>query len=86
MDAKKTLGDNATPEKILERARAAGYELTEDELEQISGGAWNETTGPDKKARICPYCGSTDTRVGGVGDDCRPYFECRNCGRTFSDD
>ena len=84
MVAKKIVDDKATPEEILERTREAGYELSEDELEQISGGAWNETKGPDKKPRKCPRCGSTDTRVGGVGEDCLPFFECRNCGWSFS--
>ena len=46
-----------TPEELLSVAREEGYELTDDELEQISGGGiWLS----DIK---CPYCGGPTSRT-----------------------
>ena len=53
-----------TPEEIIALAREEGYELTEDELDQVSGGAsWNGgSEGPresvPQQGDFCTACGS----------------------------
>lgn len=44
-----------SPEDILALANEKGYELSEEELEEISGGAWNPVYEVLPK---CPECGS----------------------------
>ena len=64
-----------TPEEILALAKTEGYELTDEELGQISGGV------PDWMKPTCPRCGSTDiwqTR----GND---IITCHNCGYEWRD-
>ena len=57
------------PEEILALAKEEGYELSEGELEQISGG-WGGPT--------CPQCGSSDIRTRGEGGFAETY--CGACG------
>ena len=46
----------STPEEMLELAKAEGYELADEELEQISGGGiWSE-------GKKCPRCGGDTWR------------------------
>ena len=41
-----------TPEELLETAKKVGYQLSDDELNSISGGGWTD----------CPnYCSQNDT-------------------------
>lgn len=44
-----------TPEEVLALAKAEGYELSEDELSDVSGGDWNPVKEVLPK---CPVCGS----------------------------
>lgn len=58
------------PEEILEMAREEGYELTDKELETVSGGGfWKEEC-------YCPKCGSHDVGVWKNLDD----GHCYSCG------
>ena len=41
-----------SPEELLELAKSEGVELSEEELEAVSGGGWS-----------CPDLATTDTRV-----------------------
>ena len=43
-----------TPEEILALAKEQGYELTEDELEAVSGGAWNNCSSYVRYTKPCP--------------------------------
>lgn len=45
------------PEEILAIAAEEGYELSEEELDEISGGDWS-IKDKIKKALQCPNCGS----------------------------
>ena len=66
-EQKEKVGNCHTPEEILSLAKQEGYELSEEEMEQISGGkkAWNTTDCPKcgypmtahKNAAICEKCG-----------------------------
>ena len=61
-----------TPEEILALAKEEGYTLTDDELEQISGGGfWDGPT--------CPSCGSEHLAL--IDDY---VFKCLDCGREFT--
>ncbi len=47
-----------------------------------------ENHGPWQPIRTCPFCGSTNLRVGCQYQDCEEcedveYSECRNCGMGF---
>lgn len=35
----------STPEEIIELAKAEGYDLSEEELEAVSGGGWSDCDG-----------------------------------------
>ena len=41
-------------QKILSLAKEQGYELTEDELEAVSGGAWNNCSSYVRYTKPCP--------------------------------
>ena len=65
-----------TPEEIFALASEEGYELNEEELEQVSGGtSWN----PKPK---CPNCGSDD--IGDNGLFAAYSYRCNACGKYFS--
>ncbi len=57
-----------TPEDILRLAREEGYELDDEELEQVAGGFFGDWA-PYK----CPKCGGPLFNVRGT-------LFCRNCG------
>ena len=62
-----------TPEDILMLAKEEGYELTNEELEQITGGTadWFETGN-----YTCPNCGNQIFTQPG-------YVKCPECGNEF---
>ena len=56
-EQRSKIADAKGPEEILEMAKEEGYELTQEELEAISGGGfWIEEY-------YCPECGSHDVGV-----------------------
>ena len=57
-----------TAEELVELAQDEGVELTDEQLEAVSGG-WN--------GRNCPNCGSDNC---GMADDDAYNFGCFNCG------
>ena len=66
-------------EELLKMAKEEGIELSEEQLEAVSGGAC--TSGPK-----CPTCGSTNVkfeyrRVGPVFRD--DYYTCNDCHESF---
>ena len=79
------LFDELTPEQIekakacqttndlLELASAEGVELTDEQIEQISGGgAWNHPS-------CCPACGKGNIYHYGA------EYHCRDCGHVWTD-
>ncbi len=65
------------PEDILALARQDGYELTDEELDQVAGGvdAW----GDQKDAVIkCSSCGSDKVEPQGMHT-----YRCLNCHNVF---
>ena len=65
---------NLSPEELLELAKAEGIDLTDEQLEQISGGAmlWNHS-------KTCPKCSSHH-----VYNYTNQWF-CRDCRYTWTD-
>ena len=56
-------------DEILALAKEEGVELTDEQLDVVSGGACT--------AMKCPFCGSKNVRFEGdryVCDDCREFF------------
>ena len=73
-------------EDILEQIKEQGMELSDEQLEAVSGGSWDSTsTNP-----TCPYCGSTNSCK--VSDNFSPasaseqgaLWKCQDCGETFN--
>lgn len=63
----------STPEEILALAKKEGFELSEDQLEQFSGGGfWDSSL-------KCPKCGSTDFGSDHTGTADMVYV-CKKCG------
>ena len=60
-----------TPEEMLELAKAEGYELSDEDLEMVSGG-WND-------APTCPQCGSKSISY----DSFLSMHICQSCGHEF---
>jgi hypothetical protein len=73
-------------EELLNLAKAEGIELTDEQLEAVSGGGC--FGGTDK----CPECGSEDITtsvkeykevVYGTGDSTVYTYKCRKCGHKW---
>ena len=65
-------------EEMLAVAKEEGIELTDEQLEAVSGGHCYD-------GNECIYCGSENTKViNSYEKDGRDYvtFKCFNCGRT----
>ena len=68
-------------EEVLQVAKAEGIELTDEQLEAVSGGGCFGTTPP------CPYCGASKdyvekTKVPGVWA-AEFVWGCNKCGRYW---
>lgn len=58
-------------EEILAAAKAEGIELSDEQLEAVSGGGCHDGV-------MCPYCNSTNTRyLDRVGNTL--FYICDNC-------
>ena len=65
-----------TPEEILALAKQEGYELSDEQLEQIAGGdTWGEI---NAFISCCPYCGSNQLEFVEKNGDKRIY-RCKSC-------
>ena len=71
----KKLMSAQSPEQLFSLAREEGCELTDEQLESISGG-WADTDEP--AAVTCPRCSSTNTGITMVGLD-GLHLICRDC-------
>ena len=62
-----------SPDEILKLAKDEGYELSDEELESITGGAeWN------CEVVTCPHCGAKVLVM-----NYRGKIECEACGEIF---
>ena len=62
-------------EEILALAKQEGIELTDEQLQSVSGGCF--TAKPVK----CPNCGSTNVITLYFGNDV--YLHCKDCGNEW---
>ena len=60
-----------SPDELLALAKAEGYELSDEDLEMVSGG-WNDTL-------TCPQCGSKSISY----DSFLSMHICQSCGHEF---
>ena len=66
---KETAGAARTPEELLRETKETGRELTQKEMESVSGGSWSKT--------CCPECRSTDVSETGGS------HVCNTCGHKW---
>ena len=66
-------------EEILALAKAEGVQLSDEQLEAVSGGSCSRTN-------KCPECGSKNIKQIGKnvnGDLSAKNYKCRDCGREY---
>lgn len=80
-DINGKLAQCKSPKDVIEMMQNEGVELTDSQLEEISGGLWDN----DPRRYYCPYCGS-DTLSGFKSwkDEEYTHFSCNNCDRGFT--
>ena len=68
--------------ELLALAKAEGIELSDEQLEAVSGGFCSETTEP------CPKCGSTSIKKEHRGNDVHMHtvFICKKCKHEWNPD
>jgi len=69
-----------TPEEILALAQEEGYELTDDELQSISGGDWS----PKNALPRCSACGSYAVTVNPMPCTGCATCICHDCGHQWT--
>ena len=69
-----------SPDEILALAKAEGVELSEEQLEAVSGGCG---TDKNKNKMHCYCCGSYDMKYYAREGDKKAYWECQKCGADF---
>ena len=72
-ELQEKLKSATTPEEILAIAKEEGFELADEELQQVAGGkgSWKkEDLGP-----FCPHCGSSAVWI-----DDKDIGHCQLCG------
>ena len=66
-------------EELLKMAQEEGIELTDEQLEAVSGGCGSDDSNPI----TCPKCNSTDVTYYPIKG--RPgKFHCNSCGNVFT--
>ena len=81
-DEQSKLDACSTPDDLIALAQAEGIELTDEQLDGVSGG-WSDDAEP---AGPCPKCSSTNTEMRWVKDwrnSGTTYKGCNNCGYTW---
>ena len=71
-----------TPEEIAELAREEGVELSDEEIDRISGG-WGDS---EDSGMRCPECGSANVTGKAVraGDSNWEELTCLDCGHCWT--
>ena len=73
-----------SPEDILALAKSEGYELSDGELSEISGGDWSPLKQKVQEALQCPDCGSYEVvRCPQPGVPGAVSCRCMHCGRAW---
>lgn len=71
----------ASPEELLALSREEGIELSDEDLEKVSGG-WDSSGGGSLS---CPICGSADVTIESIASS--SYLEerrvCHSCGNRW---
>ena len=70
-----------TQEEMLSLAKEEGIELTDEQLEAVSGGC----TAPEIKPEVCPQCGKSDYEEKTYTDGMFSItsYTCKHCGRIW---
>ena len=68
-------------EEMLALAKNEGIELTDEQLEAVSGGC----TIPEPKPVVCPQCGKSDYDEKTFTDGIYSFtsYTCKQCGRIW---
>jgi hypothetical protein len=68
-------------EEMLALAKEEGIELTDEQLEAVSGGC----SMPEPKPEVCPQCGKSeyDEKTYTDGIYSITSYTCRHCGRIW---
>lgn len=71
--------------ELMELAKEEGIELTDEQLEAVSGGGCNEPETVDPRVSTCPMCGSVNIFHTFVEDFSREYHdcECHDCNHRW---
>ncbi len=73
-----------TPEDILALAREEGYELSDEELDGLSGGWDPVQKAVDRLAPACPQCSSRQVSVFPMPLTGVTHCVCHNCGYQWN--
>ena len=74
-----------SPEELLNLAKAEGIELTDEQLEAVSGGGCSSSD----TRKVCPHCGSKNTVLSpntkgkSVNGLLVSYYRCEDCKGVF---
>lgn len=81
------LSEHDEPEKILAVVGAEGKELTDDELEMVSGG-WGKSKeeGSNPLGATCPSCGNNVAITVVERQGAKARVRCNQCGTVFYTD
>ena len=79
------INPNASPDEILAQAKEEGIELTDEQMEQVTGG-WD----PDAKTQPsyitswieCEKCGGAEVEITDE-DNARGYVDCPKCHTRY---
>ena len=72
-------------EELLALAKAEGIQLSDEQLEAVSGGGCSSTD----TRKVCPHCGSKNTELSpntkgkSVNGMLVTYYKCKDCKKVF---
>ena len=62
--------------ELVKLAKEEGIELTDEQLEAVSGGGCSEPASANQSVSVCPVCGSVNIFHTFVEDFSREYHDC----------
>ena len=79
------IDSDASLDEILARAKEEGIELSDEQLDQISGGSWDATTMPSEIQQwiTCDKCNGREIELTSE-DLVRGYVDCPGCGTRYA--
>ena len=71
--------------ELMKLAKEEGIELTDEQLEAVSGGGCSQTSANNQSYKVCPMCGSVNIFHTFVEDFSREYHdcECHDCNHRW---